>query len=58
MSEPETVYFFSDAHLGTDATECEFDSVSLKSGPGRLMASVDHHGKSLPVKFVEVLRLK
>ena len=43
--------------LGTGATECEFNSVSLKTGPGRLTAWVAHDGKSLPVKFVEVKRL-
>ncbi len=44
--------------LGTGAMECEFDSVSLKTGPGRLTAGVDQNGKMMPVKFVEVLRLK
>lgn len=38
------------------ATECEFDSVALKTGPGRLSAAVESQGKSLPVKFVEVKR--
>ena len=42
--------------LAPGATECEFGSVDLKTGFGRLSAAVDYQGQSMPVKFVEVKR--